>query len=209
MPSVEQPDPRVKGESSRGENQMAKEFPGFPPLEGEVRALLEEYGFTEDLSWHNDACPSFATKDSRWILWINHPDVSERELSKALRFILQPNLSEGALGEDVRDVFAVETIGELSDALSGWKDAFANAEVGSVHAAGRALEAHSKALGIEGDSETQVWQLIASLQEYCAVNGIDFDSQLSDVKDQIRRGDVGLPAAAEKLRAVSQPAPRN
>lgn len=63
----------------------------------------------------------------------------------------------------------------------------------AVHAASKALEAHQNALGIEGDPSIQVWQLLLSLQEYCAVHGVGLDEQLADVRRQAESGEVASP----------------
>lgn len=201
MPSPEQLEACAKWEAARGENRMGKEFPEYPPLEVEVRALLGKYGFTSDASWHNDACPSFSTADARWHLWVDHPDRAEREMDQVWRFLLQKNHPDGSYNQDSPDVFAVESVADLDAALAAWSATQSEGENRSLAAANKALAAHSEALGIEGDEETQVWHLIASLQEYCAVKGMDFDAQVDEVKKQIRHGDIELPAAAEKLRA--------
>lgn len=63
----------------------------------------------------------------------------------------------------------------------------------SCEAAAKAVQTHTDKLGIEGDPETQVWHLLVSLHEYCAVNGIDLDAQFADVRQQIVSGQVQSP----------------
>ena len=63
-----------------------------------------------------------------------------------------------------------------------------------VGAAEKVLDAHRAALGIQGDTEIQVWHLLATVQEYCAVKGVDLDTQLKDVRQQIAAGDLVSPA---------------
>lgn len=59
---------------------------------------------------------------------------------------------------------------------------------------GRSLE------NINLDPSVQVWQLFASLQEYCAAHGIDLDEQIADVRKQIASGDVKSPLWSETQR---------
>lgn len=69
----------------------------------------------------------------------------------------------------------------------------------SVGAAGAAIEAHSKTLGIEGGAEIQLWHLIASLNEFSAAQGISLANVVNDVRHHIQAGDLGLPAARHAL----------
>jgi hypothetical protein len=58
---------------------------------GEEYAVPDEISglpFLHDESWHNDAAPCFATEDGGLRLYIDHPDLEEREVSCA-RFSLQ------------------------------------------------------------------------------------------------------------------------
>lgn len=72
----------------------------------------------------------------------------------------------------------------------------------SLSAAGDALLAHKGTLQIEGDAVTQVYHLIASLFEWCAVEGIDFEATLSEVRGEIASGQLGLPVAQAALRRI-------
>ena len=63
----------------------------------------------------------------------------------------------------------------------------------SVVAAEKALAAHGDVLGIEGDAKTQVSHVVASLHEYCAANGVDFDVEVADVKRNIASGEIESP----------------
>lgn len=62
------------------------EFPDFADMPTDIPAGLV------DSSWHNDACPSFTIwqdeSDSRLVLWIDHANPSEREVSTAPRFCI-------------------------------------------------------------------------------------------------------------------------
>lgn len=55
-----------------------KEFPDFP--EADMPALPE--GF-EDMSWHNDACPSFQHEAKGLCLWIDYADPAMSEMPEA------------------------------------------------------------------------------------------------------------------------------
>lgn len=55
---------------------ITREFPEFPAMP-EVAALLS-IGM-EDQSWHNDACPKFASADGRLMVFVEHPDPEQRE----------------------------------------------------------------------------------------------------------------------------------
>ena len=48
-----------------------EEFPNFSMPEVVIKAI--EQGVIEDISWHNDAMPSFEFKDGR-ILWVDFDD---------------------------------------------------------------------------------------------------------------------------------------
>lgn len=62
------------------------EFPGY-----EVPPELLEFvnvGYLRDISWHNDASPSFAlTPDDSAVLWIEHQNPAQREIGGA-RFVV-------------------------------------------------------------------------------------------------------------------------
>lgn len=65
----------------------------------------------------------------------------------------------------------------------------------SVAAAATAVTAHSDALGIEGDEQIQLWHLVASLHEFAAAQGLNLADIINDVRGQIMKGEVRLPAA--------------
>lgn len=75
----------------------------------------------------------------------------------------------------------------------------------SVQAAEAALKAHENALGIDGGVNIQVWHLLVSLHEYCAARGVDFDTELAEVKNGIASGELDVPAcyALAKKKPVS------
>lgn len=72
----------------------------------------------------------------------------------------------------------------------------------AVNAAQKAVEAHQADLGIQGDAECQVWHLLGSLYEYCAVNAVDLDSVLAEVRAELPSLD--MPAWAEAQAAKSR-----
>lgn len=50
------------------------EFPDFPPAG--VPILGDDW---TDISWRNDACPSFRSERAGLVLFVDHPDLAERE----------------------------------------------------------------------------------------------------------------------------------
>jgi hypothetical protein len=73
----------------------------------------------------------------------------------------------------------------------------------SLDAAAAALKAHEEALKIVGDPDVQLWHLLASLHEWSAVNGVDFDAELRNMQSELHAGELGLPAAEAAHRARS------
>lgn len=65
----------------------------------------------------------------------------------------------------------------------------------SVEAACAAVDAHQGKLGCDGERDMQLWHLLASLHEWCAVYGVNFDDVLKDFKASFHAGEVALPAA--------------
>lgn len=57
------------------------------------------------------------------------------------------------------------------------------------------MEAHQGKLGCDGEHDIQLWHLLASLHEWCAVYGVDFDDVLKNFKASFHAGEVALPAA--------------
>ena len=97
-------------------DRMNKEFPHFPPLESDVLALLQTYGFTVDTSWHNEICPSFSLQGQQWAIYIDHPDAMGREVPSRPRFAVY-RLDADQLLDEVPAV-AVETVAELKAELA-------------------------------------------------------------------------------------------
>lgn len=80
-----------------------KEFPDFPA--SDIPAIPE--GF-EDVSWHNDSCPSFLNEAAGLIIFVEREDPEEREFTEVTRFNLcgwDQGTAELLLGsEDFEDI---------------------------------------------------------------------------------------------------------
>ena len=59
---------------------IASQFPDYP-----IASLPAMWDW-EDVSWHNDTCPSF--KRGSFLLWVDYPDPRDREDFEGFRFIL-------------------------------------------------------------------------------------------------------------------------
>ena len=68
---------------------IASEFPDYP------KASLPDLWDWEDVSWHNDTCPSF--KRGSFLVWVDYPDPREREDYEGYRFILCKLDADGCL----------------------------------------------------------------------------------------------------------------
>lgn len=79
-------------------SDFRKEFPGFDPAT--MPALPE--GFV-DISWHNDACPSFFDPKAGLRLFVDYEDPAERELTRGFRFSLHTCDEAGDFLEPVLD----------------------------------------------------------------------------------------------------------
>lgn len=86
------------------------EFPDFDPT---TMPSIPE-GFA-DVSWHNDACPSFHNKAIGLVLFVDYVDARNREFPETPRFLLCACDAEGA-PEDT--LLASEYWAEVVDALS-------------------------------------------------------------------------------------------
>lgn len=84
---------------------------------------------------------------------------------------------------------------------------FVTTNLRSIVAANKSVEAHSAALGIEGDLAIQTWHLVASLSELCASHGVTLQAVLDDVNNHVRTGQITLPATAKILRKEHAAAP--
>ncbi|MET4489057.1 hypothetical protein [Bradyrhizobium sp. LA7.1] len=67
------------------------EFPDYPVAD---MPAMPAHGNVVDTSWHNDACPSFASDALGLHIWIDYADKSVREFENGPRFIVV-RLSEG------------------------------------------------------------------------------------------------------------------
>ncbi|MDX0262906.1 hypothetical protein GOC60_17130 [Sinorhizobium meliloti] len=74
------------------------EFPGFDPA---TMPPLPE-GFV-DISWHNDACPSFMDPKTRLRLFVDYADPAEREMTRGFRFSLHTCDKDGDCLQPVID----------------------------------------------------------------------------------------------------------
>ena len=59
-----------------------EEFPDFP--EADMPAIPAGW---EDISWHNDACPSFDMGEGR-VVYVDYADKAQREWPDAPRFVV-------------------------------------------------------------------------------------------------------------------------
>ena len=76
-----------------------KEFPDFP--ESDMPAIPE--GF-KDVSWHNDAMPSFTNPDLRLSIWIDYADPEKREFPEMERFSLHTVNEDGFIENEAPHV---------------------------------------------------------------------------------------------------------
>lgn len=67
------------------------EFDASYAIPAEILALVQS-GEVTDLSWHNDACPSFGLHspgdDHEIKVWVEHPEVAQREGVSKCRFLV-------------------------------------------------------------------------------------------------------------------------
>lgn len=64
----------------------------------------------EDTSWHNDICPSIASDKLEMLIWIDYPEMKDREFSEGKRFT------------GVRQVDGIETGSETLVESDDWND---------------------------------------------------------------------------------------
>lgn len=62
-----------------------------------------------------------------------------------------------------------------------------------LSAAMAAVDSHTRHLGIDGDHENKVRQLLASLYEYSGVYAVDLHKVQADVRQQIESGEIESP----------------
>jgi len=79
----------------------------------EVLALVQS-GEAEDISWHNDICPSFSAHGPDYSpevrLWVEHPDPAKREWDDAKRFGV--SVATQTPGSEFDDFFDTDDAGE-------------------------------------------------------------------------------------------------
>jgi hypothetical protein len=137
-------------------------------------------------------------------LIVNQVVVAEANTSAAIDKLVT---TAGRQLSEALQVPLVECQVEVPAELDGkweWPDLLAllpaRAYVRSIEAAEAALKAHQSAMGVEGDADIQLWQLLASLLEHTAARGLDFDKTLSEVKESIAAGEIELPAYVAQLK---------
>lgn len=74
------------------------EFPDFPATD--MPTIPAKW---EDISWHNDSCPSFECKEHGFRLWVEYADEAKRDFKGGKRFSLYPLNEEGEQGESLLD----------------------------------------------------------------------------------------------------------
>ena len=77
--------------------------------------------------------------------------------------------------------------------------------VRSAIAGERAIEAHTGYLSVEGDASAKLWQLLASLHEWSAEAGVDFDDELRDFRAELSAGRLNMPGAQRVYGQVAPP----
>jgi hypothetical protein len=70
-----------------------QEFPNFDPA-----TMPEIPTDWEDVSWHNDACPTFAPSLG-WRVWVNYVEQKDRELGYPTRFAITRERSDGDIDQ--------------------------------------------------------------------------------------------------------------
>lgn len=85
--------------SANWKNEFGKEY----DIPDEVLSLVSK-GLAEDVSWHNDICPSFGYYDDdvNLRLWVEHPDPDLR-IPGMLRFFVTHDNEEVAMTDDVNE----------------------------------------------------------------------------------------------------------
>lgn len=77
-------------------DQTQAEFPDYPV--DALPALPDDF---EDVSWHNDSCPSFFSKARGVVVHIDYPEREAREIPDSDRFTLFLADEHGSFLEDV------------------------------------------------------------------------------------------------------------
>lgn len=82
-----------------------EEFPSFP---ADSMPVLPA-GW-EDTSWHNDACPSFTNKAARVAMFVDYPNIEDRELSEGGRFVVYAVDKDGCALCDCATIYEGDSI---------------------------------------------------------------------------------------------------
>ena len=90
---------------------IASQFPDYPT------ASLPPLWDWEDVSWHNDVCPSFRKGDL--LVWVDWPDPREREDFDGRRFILCRLDDEGCLPPDEAPLLETDNWEEVLALVGG------------------------------------------------------------------------------------------
>ena len=91
-------------------NRHATYFPDFE-FEPELSAFLADW---QDVSYGNDACPSFLK--GRVLLYVDHIDETQRECEGGKRFFAYAADADGCLESDA-PIFECDTLSEVRDLL--------------------------------------------------------------------------------------------
>ena len=96
------------------------EFPSDFAVPCEIEALVEN-GVLIDQSWHNDTCPSFQMRGTEIVLWIDHPEIAQREFPDEVckRF---------TIGEDQETILATDNLPEVIRFIEKLQAAIARSE---------------------------------------------------------------------------------
>lgn len=91
--------PAVTASTADTDNfQWRKEFPADYAVPAEIERLVR-FGYVDDVSWHNDAMPSFdhwnPVSRTGFKVWVDHVNPAERENDGWTRFAVYPLLTDG------------------------------------------------------------------------------------------------------------------
>ena len=92
---------------------IASQFPDYPI------ASLPALWDWEDVSWHNDTCPSFRKGDLQ--VWVDWPDPRERENFDGRRFVLCRLDAEGCLPVDNATILETDSWAEVLAFVQGYQ----------------------------------------------------------------------------------------
>lgn len=160
--------------------------------------------FVEEESF--DATDAVLAMDRAELVALEDGDASSDELGQ--RFVSWNGPCDVRIVEPICEYFGVSSLEEISEALlqyarkraglalpvaEGLADS-ADANP-SLAAAQQAIEAHAKALGIEGDASIQVWHLLVSVRDYCVANNLDFDEEVRSASEESASRERAAPAA--------------